>query len=967
MKRLIPFCLFTLSIIFCFAQPAAPLTADASRAAASRWLQKPVLASVPLDSMENLQHWEVYSIGADPIWDARVVAKPRDADNVASISISKLRRLEGSNSLLLRTPVQLPGAGPKNGRGWGRSGIRRHFDSLDWTGYNRISFWLYPDLPGFYTTALDLRLYNNGKDKLPGLFGQEGETSLILRNHEWNHVVWEISNVSRDRITALEISYGLSGHYPGEADSISFYFDKLDLEKVEPDKIEGWDVWPGRISYSHDGYMTGSEKTAITSTGTDSVFRIIDQASGQPVLSKPVKPVVSAIGRFRVMDFSEIRQPGEYVIENSGIRSKPFRIEDRNWDSSLVKALNFLYAERCGFEVPGVHGICHGDWTSEHDGKKIIINGGWHDAGDLTQGVSNTGEIAYGLFSLAERMAARGENPVLYARVMEEATWGLDWLLKTSFGDGYRNTGSISSRRTDGIIGNDDDVLSTARNNPMDNFVAATVEAIGSRVIGTRDSRRSAMALKMAEADWAFGVEGLDSFKRHAGIWTGTFDSDSIEYEIPAQGILGATELYKATGNRKYADQAIAWAGLILRSQQRRRTEWDTPLTGFFYATTAKDRILHFVHRGRDQVHILALIALCNVLPDHPDWMKWYSSVALYSEYLKTVSRYTAPYSVLPASVYSDTEYLHVPESRRESFRRQVLTGIPLGKGHFLRLFPVWMDYRGHFGAILPQAQALAAGGILRSDVASPALAIHQMEWIIGRNPFSQSTMYGEGNDFVPLYTPSSGDIVGSLPVGIQTRGDKDAPYWPVQNTWTYKEIWTHPVASWIWLLRDVDGPAQVSGYADASVECTDTSGRVLSVVRPDMNGKFSVMMPPGIYRFRSNGSETVKTLLPTASCEIDLRATQAFDFAINAKNPGARQVRLLVTVRGSGSHTLSFRTDNLLVKEPVKQFVLGVGEIRTIEVKADIMDPAAPWMAVVYPDGKLGNRREITGGLTGE
>jgi len=57
--------------------------------------------------------------------------------------------------------------------------------------------------------------------------------------------VWEIGNVARDKIKDLEVSYGLSGNAPGEADSINFYFDCLDLERVEPDKIEGWDVWPG--------------------------------------------------------------------------------------------------------------------------------------------------------------------------------------------------------------------------------------------------------------------------------------------------------------------------------------------------------------------------------------------------------------------------------------------------------------------------------------------------------------------------------------------------------------------------------------------------------------------------------------------------------------------------------------------------------------------------------------------------
>src|SRR5262249_61984940 len=172
-----------------------------------------------------------------------------------------------------------------------------------------------------------------------------------------------------------------------------------------------------------------------------------------------------------------------------------------------------------------------------------------------------------------------------------------------------------------------------------------------------------------------------------------------------------------------------------------------------------------------------------------------YSAVALYSQYLKDLAKYTEPYFVMPASIYQADEYRTVPESRRESFRNQVLKGIPLGQDHFLRLFPVWMDYRGHFGTVLPQAQALINAAQLRQDVESVTLAQHQAEWIVGRNPFSQSTMYGEGYDFPPLYAPFPGNIVGALPVGLQTRGGMDVPYWPVQSTWTYKAGLVHRFA----------------------------------------------------------------------------------------------------------------------------------------------------------------------------
>src|SRR5204862_5987965 len=172
-----------------------------------------------------------------------------------------------------------------------------------------------------------------------------------------------------------------------------------------------------------------------------------------------------------------------------------------------------------------------------------------------------------------------------------------------------------------------------------------------------------------------------------------------------------------------------------------------------------------------------------------------------------------------PASIYNAEEFQSVPASRRDSFRKQVLNGIPLGQGYYLRLFPVWMDYRGHFGNILPQAQALVNARLVGGDLESVTLAQHQAEWIVGRNPFSQSTMYGEGFDFPPLYAPFPGNQVGALPVGLQTRGDADVPYWPVQSTWTYKEVWLHPVARWIWLMRDLAGPALVDGRSDSPIE----------------------------------------------------------------------------------------------------------------------------------------------------
>ncbi|MGC4035376.1 MAG: cellulase N-terminal Ig-like domain-containing protein [Chitinophagaceae bacterium] len=341
-----------------------PLNADFKESASYRWLNKKVLDSKPLDGMENLDHWHSFTTAGGEVVDARKVIKIVDSSgSVADLKLTKEKVYSGNQSLLMTTPTRLPGVAPKSGRGWGRSGLRRIFDNEDWSKFNRISIWIFPNLPGFYTTALDFRLYNDGSIKLPALFGQEGETSLILRNHEWNHVVWEIGNVARDKVTAFEMSYGLSGNTPDEADTIQFYFDQLDLEKVEPDKTEGWNVWPGRISYSHAGYQTGAVKNAIANNIDATEFNLINQDNGEVVLKKSIETVSSHIGAFQVMDFSEIRKPGNYIVQAGSVSTEPFHIGADVWEESIWKALNFFYAERCGIDIPGVHGKCHQDWN----------------------------------------------------------------------------------------------------------------------------------------------------------------------------------------------------------------------------------------------------------------------------------------------------------------------------------------------------------------------------------------------------------------------------------------------------------------------------------------------------------------------------------------------------------------------------------------------------------------------------
>ena len=942
------------------------MTSDYQNSAAYRWLNKKVLESRLLDDMESLDKWTAFTRGAPAVVDARVSIQPAAAPKmVAEMTLTTERSRDGGHSLRFRSPTKLDGPGPVNGRGWGSSGVIRHFDGEDWRNFNRLSLWIYPDCPGTYKVSLGMHIHNDGVEKLPAAFGQEGDNSILLRNGEWNHVVWEIGNVARDKITELEFTYGMSGNEPEAADTVTYDLDRLELERVDPDYIEGWKVWPGRIAYSQTGYLSGAPKSAIANGLSATEFRLVDNQTGKVVLRKPIETVETQLATFQQMDFSEVRQPGSYTLQAGSVSTHPFRIDADVWTGTVWKALNFFYSERCGIAIPGVHGICHRDWQVEHNGKRIIVNGGWHDAGDLTQGLGNTGEAVYAMFSLAEQLHARGEEPELYDRLIEEGRWGLTWILKTSFGDGFRDTGSVNSRRTNGIIGDFDDTIAQAHNIPFANFTASAAEAIAARVLKESDPRIAAYSLKMAKADWQFAVDGMahPDPQSPKDIWHGTFDSDDVEHEVASAGVLASVDLWRATGEQQYQDKAVELARTILDSQQRTRPDWTTPFTGFFYTGPGKDRILHYCHRGREQAPVVALTQLCDAFPNHPDWMKWYSAVTLHSEYLQAMAKYTQPYGMMPASIYKDDEYLKVPESRRESFRKQVLNGIPLGDGHYLRLFAVWMDYRGHFGTILPQALALGEAAHLRGDLPAAQLAQEQMEWVVGRNPFAQSMMWGEGYDYTPLDTPSSGDMVGALPVGIQTRGDVDVPYWPVQNTWTYKEVWVHPVASWIALMPDLAGPALVEGKADAAITFRETAHGQSIQVMP-VNGQFRVMLPQGEYAVECGAGKETQSFLPGGTYNLDLRPGHMLNFEVEKKSSPDGEVLLDVNAQGTGAHRFAVRFDNLKLNDAQKEITLQSGVSGHLEWHARIDSPNTPWVAVIVPDGDLARRKELRGAV---
>ena len=288
----------------------------------------------------------------------------------------------------------------------------------DLKAFNRFSVWVYADAPGFYSVFVGCTLYNAGKNIMPTPGRFEGQHFENVYPNKWHRIIWEIPDLYRDSVTGFSVNIMLSGSPKGAADNLKLYIDDMRIEKVEAENSRGFDLRKDAIAYSHSGYKAGSVKQALVQNITDPKFQLLNEKN---------KIVYSGEGKkldngFVQLDFSNFNTPGYYTLQTNKRVSKPFPIGDDAYLATAWRTLNFFFSERCGYDQPGIHQSCHQDVVCVHpDGRCLPVNGGWHDAADLTQGVGNTARGGMAMLELAK--VVQHKNKKLYERLLEEARW----------------------------------------------------------------------------------------------------------------------------------------------------------------------------------------------------------------------------------------------------------------------------------------------------------------------------------------------------------------------------------------------------------------------------------------------------------------------------------------------------------------------------------------------------------------
>ena len=751
---------------------------------------------------------DIESNGAKYRWINKKVEKELvifepSLESLKNVSLPKFGKIsikekDSKTTLLLETNNDIENVNPRPS-----SGIIINIDEMDLSEYNRIKMWVYLDLPSQQNIYVHFYIGNDSVD-------DQTHTESVYAN-QWNLLVWEINDTLRDKVNKIIITPFLFGCPPEGEGKLDFYIGNIVCEKVEKDRELGFDLGED-IAYCHSGYFKNSKKVALVQNLKNKEFKVCE-VNGRFTYVLESKKVNSINGEFFELDFSNINKKGSYYIEYDNKKSNIFEISDNPYEISIWKSLNFLRLLRCGEDIPGVHSACHLNCRSVDDKGRTVPNfGGWHDAGDLSQFEICTAEMAHALADLAKITKDRH----LKERIMEEAKVGANWLLRTTFHDGNRALAVSYRIWRDNLLNPDNTGVSVskAENGPFENFLSAAALAACVDLFKEDDLSFSNWCLRIAKEDFDNACLGYKN-----NIYTKRW-GPNIDSVVCGHGIVSACELFKLTNDEYYLDVAKEYAKVVMLCQESKYIDYDNKIRGFFYEDVKHKYLLSYEHRGHEQSPIQGICDLYEILKDNKEEeefsKKLLKSIKLYREFITSTIFSTEPYGFLAGHIYMEDK-LNIDRFTlfsigndeklgREILNAQIRKGIKVNDGVYLRRFPIAIQRRGFHATLLSKTKGISRIANVLNDKNLKQICIDQFEWILGKNPFASSTMFGEGYNYHPLYVAFSRQMVGSLPVGIMTMGDDDLPYWPTRNNAVYKEIWGHTTGKYLWVMADILG-----------------------------------------------------------------------------------------------------------------------------------------------------------------
>jgi hypothetical protein len=556
------------------------------------------------------------------------------------------------------------------------------------------------------------------------------------------------------------------------------------------------------ILVNQAGYLPEASKTCVAPGSLNREFKVIHIESNKIVHTGDFSPAPTDLGIYSTGDFSDLRKEGMYYILSDTLRSYPFKISNNVYDQGLSSIIDYFSKQRCGGSTTGYLTPCHlDDGVRMDNGKHHDVSGGWHDASDLRKWV---GATIYGMIGLAKGCEL---YPALdKKRLLDELKWGNRYFLSMQEPQGYimsyvggdvlkhsdsnrwtdNETGDYEegearfvipnsgiSRREMLIIGTKDDrVIKTDPSDFLTQYNFVTSEAIVARIAKDEDPDYSAKCLEAAKKcfNWA------------------TTNDDTDNPGVLGASIQAALELYKTSNNASYKDFAIKAASNLKELQASNEKN---KISGFYYTSSETTEPYKNISRGCMEFY--AVSDLIKHFPDHSDVPSWKTMVRQYARnYLQTFIERNS-FGIVPFGLYTKED----PGGNRK-----------MGE-YWYRYFmqPELSWWVGINANLAAAGVGLVKAAQVLDDPELVAFAQHQLDWIIGVNPFNSSTLIGTGYNHPKhfpgsTFYPQTPVIIGAVMNGL--GGNHEDQTVIANGIWQISEYWTPMVAYTFWLMAEL-------------------------------------------------------------------------------------------------------------------------------------------------------------------
>lgn len=210
-------------------------------------------------------------------------------------------------------------------------------------------------------------------------------------------------------------------------------------------------IWSQEVHFRFNilGYHPADQKVALlmSKSPIKGQVELINTKTNQVVFKAPTTPLQSrAWGKFDqqyLFDFSDIQQSGSYQLRYGETTSPLIHIDQKQYQGHQTAMLAFMRQQRCGYN-PYFDEVCHqGDgrifYAPVSDSTYFDFSGGWHDAGDqLKYLITSSNATARMLLAYLEAPNSFADQVDAYGHtgsngipdILDEAKWGLDWILK---------------------------------------------------------------------------------------------------------------------------------------------------------------------------------------------------------------------------------------------------------------------------------------------------------------------------------------------------------------------------------------------------------------------------------------------------------------------------------------------------------------------------------------------------------